>query len=227
MTWLGDYPEDFATITVPFTTHDTTGAPVAPLSAFETADFKIYKNGNAAEKATANGLTIQSPHDSLAGAHILIIDSSNDTGDGGWWVAGAVYNVLLWPDTETVSGVAVGKWIGAFGIDLAGAAKAAAVAALQADLPQRPTKNVALAAFPFFMADSSDHVSGKTGLTITAERALDGGSFASCANAATEMSAGWYKIDLAATDLNGNTVALKFTSTGADPYNTALVTAPT
>lgn len=96
-----------------------------------------------------------------------------------------------------------------------------------ADLPQRITKNTALAAFTFFMVDSADHVSGKTGLTITATRSLDGAAFGACANSATEISNGWYKIDLAAGDLNGNTVALKFTATGADARNITIVTQPT
>lgn len=78
-------------------------------------------------------------------------------------------------------------------------------------------KNVALANFPFFMRDSTDHVSGKTGLTITAQRSIDGAAFAAAANSATELSAGWYKINLAASDLNGDTIGLKFTATGADP----------
>lgn len=43
-------------------------------------------------------------------------------------------------------------------------------------------KNAALSAFEFFMVDSTDHVSGKTGLTVTAQRSLDGAAFGSCAN---------------------------------------------
>lgn len=99
--------------------------------------------------------------------------------------------------------------------------------AVQADLPQRITKNTALSAFPFFMVDSADHVSAKTGLTVTATRSLDGAAFASCANAVSEIGSGWYKIDLAAGDLNGNTVGLKFAASGADTRNLTLVTQPT
>jgi hypothetical protein len=115
MTWLGDYPEDFTTVTVMFTTHSATGAPVAPSSAFEIADLKVYKNGSAAEKATTNGMTMASPFDSITGLHCVVIDTSNDTGDGGFWVAGAVYTVVLSPD-ETVDGVVVLKVIGQFAI---------------------------------------------------------------------------------------------------------------
>jgi hypothetical protein len=117
--WLGDYPEDFTTVVVPLTTHSSTGAPVAPSSAFETADFRIYKNGSSTEKATTNGLTIQSPHDTVTGLHFLIIDTSNNTGDTGFWTAGSVYTVVLIPD-ETVDSVAVTKVVGQFGVDLYG-----------------------------------------------------------------------------------------------------------
>lgn len=116
--WLGEFPEDFATVTCMFTTHSSTGAPVAPNSAFEAADVLIYKNGNAAQKTTANGVTMTSPFDSITGLHCVVIDTSNDTGDGGFWVAGAVYTLVLSAD-ETVDGVAVAKVIGQFGIELA------------------------------------------------------------------------------------------------------------
>ena len=117
MSWLGDYAEDFTSVVCMFTTHASTGAPVAPLSAFENADVKIYKNGNAAEKTTQNGVTMTSPFDSIVGLHCLTIDTSNDTGDSGFWVAGAVYTLVLSPD-ETVDSVAVVKVIGQFGIKL-------------------------------------------------------------------------------------------------------------
>lgn len=109
------YPEDFTTVTIPMTTNDGSGAVIAPSSAFEVADFVIYKNGSATQKTSTNGLTISSPFDSATGVHMLVIDTSNDTGDSGFWVAGAVYDVLLLPD-ETVDGVAVAKWVGKFGL---------------------------------------------------------------------------------------------------------------
>lgn len=118
MNWLGNYPEDFSTVAIYFTTHDVNGAPVAPLSGFESADVKIYKNGSNAEKTSTNGLTMTSPFDSLTGLHCLLIDTSNDTGDAGFWVAGSVYTVILNPDTETVAGQTVLKVLGTFGITL-------------------------------------------------------------------------------------------------------------
>lgn len=113
--WLGNYTEDHTAVTCMFTTHASTGAPVAPSSAFEAADVKIYKNGNAAEKTTTNGVTMASPFDSITGLHCVTIDTSNDTGDGGFWAAGAVYTLVLSPD-ETVDSVAIAKVIGQFGL---------------------------------------------------------------------------------------------------------------
>lgn len=118
--WLGDFPEDFTTVTCMFTTHDALGGPVAPLSAFEAADVIIYKNGSATQKTSTNGVTMTSPFDSIVGLHCLVIDTSNDTGDSGFWVAGAVYTLVLSPDSETIDGKTALNVIGQFGLDLTG-----------------------------------------------------------------------------------------------------------
>lgn len=78
-------------------------------------------------------------------------------------------------------------------------------------------KNTECAAFSFAMFDSTDHVSLKSGLTVTATRSLDGAAFGACANAVSEIgTTGVYKITLAAADTNADIVVLKFTATGAD-----------
>jgi hypothetical protein len=87
-------------------------------------------------------------------------------------------------------------------------------------------KNTALAAFMFLMVDDTDGKTPETGLTITAQRSLDGAAFGACANSATEVSNGWYKIDLAAGDLNGDTVVLRFSGTGARTREIMIVTEP-
>jgi len=84
-------------------------------------------------------------------------------------------------------------------------------------------KNTQLAAYPFLMTDSTTHAPA-TGLTVTATRSIDGAAFGACANAVSEVASGWYKITLAAGDLNGSTIALKFTATGADQANHTIVT---
>lgn len=88
------------------------------------------------------------------------------------------------------------------------------------------TKNITLNNFKFYMLASSDHVSPGTGLTVTAQRSIDAGAFANCANAVVELSNGVYSINLANTDLNGNVITLKFTATGGDPSIITLFTTP-
>lgn len=100
------------------------------------------------------------------------------------------------------------------------------VAQIKADLPTRPTKNTALANFPFVMRLTSDHVTGATGKTVTATRSLDGAAFASCANSVSEVANGVYKISLAAGDLNGDTVTLRFTATACDDTIIVIATQP-
>ncbi len=69
-----------------------------------------------------------------------------------------------------------------------------------------------------FMTDAADHVSGKTGLTLTITASKAGGSFASISPTVTELSSGWYKVALTSshTDTLGD-LALHITGSGADP----------
>lgn len=69
-----------------------------------------------------------------------------------------------------------------------------------------------------FMTDSSDRVTGKTGLTLTITASKDGGAFAGIAPTVTERGSGWYSVALTAgnTDTLGD-LALHVTAAGADP----------
>jgi hypothetical protein len=67
--------------------------------------------------------------------------------------------------------------------------------------------------FMFVMTDSDGNAA--TGLTVVATRSIDGAAFASCTNSVTEVSNGWYKIDLSTSDMNGTVIALRFSATGA------------
>jgi hypothetical protein len=69
-----------------------------------------------------------------------------------------------------------------------------------------------------FMADSSDHITGKTGLTLTITASKAGAAFASISPTVTELASGWYKLALTTshTDTLGD-LALHVTGTGADP----------
>lgn len=74
----------------------------------------------------------------------------------------------------------------------------------------------------FFMVDSSDHITGKTGLTPTVTISKNGASFAGVNGAVSEVGLGLYKIAGNATD--SNTVGelwIHATGTGADPTDTA------
>lgn len=69
------------------------------------------------------------------------------------------------------------------------------------------------------MVDSADHISGKTGLTLTVTVSKNGGSFASISATVSEVGNGFYKLSGSglATDLNtlGETV-FHATGSGAD-----------
>jgi hypothetical protein len=70
----------------------------------------------------------------------------------------------------------------------------------------------------FLMIDSSDHVTGKTGLTVTVTLRKPGGSFGSPSGSVSEIANGWYRVAANATD-NGTVggLLLHATATGADP----------
>jgi len=68
------------------------------------------------------------------------------------------------------------------------------------------------------MTDSSDHVTGKTGATLTITLSKNGAAFASITPTVTERGDGWYSLALTATHTNtiGDFV-LHITASGADP----------
>ena len=68
------------------------------------------------------------------------------------------------------------------------------------------------------MVDSSDHVTPKTGLTLTVQMVkASGSSYGNMAGSSAEVASGTYKISLAAADLDTEGQAmLKITASGAD-----------
>lgn len=84
---------------------------------------------------------------------------------------------------------------------------------------QGAAKNVML-----LLVDAADHVTGKTGLTLTIAASKDGAAFAAITPTVTELGAGWYAIALTAghTDTLGD-LALHVTATGADPADLVLL----
>ncbi len=70
----------------------------------------------------------------------------------------------------------------------------------------------------FLMIDSTDHVSGKSGLSPTVTLSKNGGSFSSPAGAVTEIANGWYKVAGNATDAATlGPLLLHASASGADP----------
>lgn len=115
MNFLGTIEED-GTIPILFCTNDGSGGAVAPSDAFEAADVVIVKDDGTVKSST-NGVTMTSPFNSTVGLHRLVIDTSNDTSDVGFWAAGHDYAVILDPDTETVDSQTVVAPIGSFSIE--------------------------------------------------------------------------------------------------------------
>lgn len=74
-----------------------------------------------------------------------------------------------------------------------------------------------------FMTDAVDHVSAKTGLTLTITASKDGAAFGAITPTVTELANGWYKLALTAshTDTVGD-LALHVTGSGADPTDLVL-----
>ena len=99
----------------------------------------------------------------------------------------------------------------------------AAIKAKTDNLPSGIAKNVALSNLMFTMV----LLNGKTiatGKTITAQISKDGGAFANCTNAASEVGEGWYKITLTQSEMNADIVALKFTETDCLQRNMEIAT---
>lgn len=70
----------------------------------------------------------------------------------------------------------------------------------------------------FLMIDSTDHLTGKTGLSPTVTISKNGGAFATPSGAVTELANGWYKVAGNATDeATLGPLLLHATGTGADP----------
>lgn len=86
-------------------------------------------------------------------------------------------------------------------------------------------KNTAQTGFMFVMTDSTSH-NPKTGLIVTAQRALDGNGFNPCTNTPSEVGNGVYAINLSAADTNANHIMLRFTAAASDDLNIEIVTQP-
>lgn len=76
-----------------------------------------------------------------------------------------------------------------------------------------PKNTAYLLVFPLY-----DSTTGllKTGATVTASTSsIDGGAFGATSNSVTEISGGYYSLQLTAGEMNGQVIAVKVTATGA------------
>lgn len=91
---------------------------------------------------------------------------------------------------------------------------------------QTPVKrNTALNNFTFLMLNTSGNP--QTGLTVTGQVSIDGAAFVNLTNTpATEIANGLYKINLAAGDVNGTNILLRFTAASARDTDILLLTLP-
>lgn len=85
-------------------------------------------------------------------------------------------------------------------------------------------KRATAAVYPIFLVDSASRPTGKTGASPSVQVSKDGGAFGAIAGSVTEIGSGFYKVTLAAADLDARSVAIKATASGADPWNDIFLT---
>ena len=112
--YLGDFKLG-QTVRMYFTTHEAGGGRVDPLSAFEAADIRVYKDDDTTEHTTGALDNLVTTFDSLVGLHYVSVDTS-DTTDAGFFAVATDYVVVLYPD-ETVDDEVVVRVLGMFSIE--------------------------------------------------------------------------------------------------------------
>jgi hypothetical protein len=190
----------------------TTGAKLAGLT-YSTCGTVYYNRTGAAGAATVI-TTVTATKGTWTSSGFVQIDNTNMPGD---------YELHL-PDAVCLTGAETVM------IQIKGGTNAVPCNVL-INLFNTPAagikKNTLLNNFSFLMRQSADHLTPATGLTVTATRSIDGAAFAACANSVSEISNGFYKINLAATDVNGDVIDLLFTATGADATAVTVKTSQT
>ena len=74
-----------------------------------------------------------------------------------------------------------------------------------------------------FMVDGVNHVTGKTGLSLTVEISKNGGAFAPPSGVVTELGFGWYSLDGNADDRSVlGELKIHAEANGADPFDTTV-----
>ena len=163
----------------------------------------IYSAGGGALSYRGYGLNLDSPYAGQGGLRV----------SGNFTTAAALFQGDSYTDGMRVTGGY--GWAGGINANISGS-----VGSL---LTVRPKKNTGFDNFMFPMFDATTK-NPKTGLTVTAERAIDGNPFAPCSASAVELSNGVYRVSLSASDLNGNKIMLRFSAPGADDQLVEIIT---
>ena len=107
--YLGDFPAS-AIVYLPFDTNEADGDSAT----FTGTTIRIYRDNSTTERTSAAGITLSKDFDALTGAHLLTIDTSDNT-DAGFYAAGHDYRAVL--VTATIDGKTVTRCVGAWSIE--------------------------------------------------------------------------------------------------------------
>jgi len=119
---------------------------------------------------------------------------------------------LLDTSMVQVAGAAVSTSSAQIGVNVVSSGAAAGVTGYK--------KNTAVTAFMFYMELTAGGPA--TGKTVAVQISKDGGAFANVTDGsgtATEVASGWYQVDLTATEMNADEVAIKATETDCNQRN--------
>lgn len=119
---------------------------------------------------------------------------------------------LLQVDLTQISGAAVSTSTAQLGVNVVNFADAAG--------PFK--KGVVVPKFMFYVELTAGGPA--TAKTVTVQVAKDGGAFSTVSDTVTEISNGWYEVDLSATEMNADVVAFKATAALCNQVNLTLVT---
>jgi len=247
MTYIGDFATG-VTLDHKFTTVTTTGAPTQLAG---TPAISVYKDNSTTQ--STSGVTLTVDFDTVTGLNNVRIDTSSDgtfysagsnfqivitTGTvGGTSVVGYVVGSFSLANRSALRPTTAGRTlaVNASGdadanlTKISGSAVSTSSAQLGvnvvtvADAYVPVKKNVAVSKFPFYMELTAGGPA--TGKTVTVQVSKDGGAFATVSDTVTEISGGWYEVDLSATETNADTIAFKATATSCNQRNITFITA--
>lgn len=191
------------TIRLPFNTVNGSNAPTT----LSSGAVQVLKDGNVV--TPSGGVTLTVDLGSVTGSHVVIIDTSVDT---SVFTAGSNYSVRISGSSNVAGTSVVGIYVGAFSIENRAVAVDSSGRITLAPSQVAVKKNTSLTHTIYMRLTNGN---AATGVTVTAQRSIDGGAWANCTTVnPTELTVGGYAHTLSASDLNGNAVTVKYTASG-------------